>query len=401
VIGYAGTDNRGLAGLELQYDDALTGESGQETVIRDPAGRLLDVVETRPARQGHDLYLTLDHHLQAQVEQVLRETRAAWAAKSATAIVLDPRTGGILAMAVEPGFDANSFGEQSADMTRNRAVTDTYEPGSTFKVVTVAGALEEGLVGPETTFTLPPSIRVSDRVIHEAEERGTERMTVRQILARSSNVGAITLALELQPERLSKWIDRFGFGHPTGIDFPGESEGIVLPPEDWTGSTIGNVPLGQGIAVTPIQMAAAYGAIANRGVWIQPHLVDRVGGREPQRPERRRIISRDTSALLTSMMQEVVSAGSGVEAQVAGYTVAGKTGTAAKPDESGGYSESRYVASFVGFAPARSPRLVVLVAIDEPHGAIYGGVVAAPAFARIAAFALQYLDVRPDAPTSG
>ena len=398
VIGYAGTDNEGLAGLELAYDDILSGQDGEETIVRDPFGTLLDVVDTKPVRQGKDLTLTLDHRLQAQVEQVLRDTRAAWSAKAVTAIVVDPRTGGILAMAVEPGFDANRFGRFPADRVRNRAVTDTYEPGSTFKIVTVAAALDDRLVRPSTAFTLPYSIEVSDRVIHDAEERGTERMTVSEILSRSSNVGAITLALQLGKERLAWWINRFGFGHETGVDFPGESPGIVLPPGQWTGSSIGNMPIGQGIAVTPLQMVSVYAAIANGGTWIVPHLVERIGGRELAEPARRRIVSEATAKLLTSMMRDVVLEGTGMEARVAGYTVAGKTGTAAKPDPTGGYSDTRYVASFVGFAPTRSPRIAILVAVDEPKGDIYGGTVAAPAFAKIAEFALQYLEVPPDAP---
>ena len=271
--------------------------------------------------------------------------------------------------------------------------------GSTFKVVTVAGALEEQLVGPQTSFRLQYSIQVADRVIHDAEERGTEDMTVSQILSRSSNVGAITLAIQLGRERLARWIERFGFGAKTGIDFPGESEGIVLPADRWTGSTIGNVPIGQGIAVTPIQMAAAYATIANGGRWIRPHVIERIGDRRIDPGDRHRVMSRQTADLLTAMMRDVVADGTGVEAQVPGYSVAGKTGTAAKPDPSGGYSDTRYVASFVGFAPAAAPRIVVLVAVDEPMGAIWGGTVAAPLFSRIAEFALPYLDVQPDVPT--
>jgi cell division protein FtsI/penicillin-binding protein 2 len=299
-------------------------------------------------------------------------------------------------MAGAPSFDANHYPEAPRALQRVRAVTDTYEPGSTYKLVTVAGALSEQLVSPESTFTLPYGIRVADRVVHDAEPRGTETMSVAQILSRSSNVGAITLAQLLGRDRLSRWISRFGFGHTTGIDFPGESPGIVLPPERWSGSTIGNVPIGQGIAVTAIQMASAYAAVANGGVWTRPHLVDRVVGVPRRRPVRRRIVSSETAAQLNTMLRLVVTEGTGTLAAVPGYVVAGKTGTAAKPDPTGGYSDTRYVASFVGFVPATKPRLVILVAIDEPKGAIWGGVVAAPAFAEIAKFALQYLEVAPD-----
>jgi cell division protein FtsI/penicillin-binding protein 2 len=303
-------------------------------------------------------------------------------------------------MAVAPTFDANQFPAVPPELQRNRAVTDTYEPGSTFKLVTVAGALSDRLVKPRSAFTLGPSIHVADREIHDAEARGTERMTVAQILSKSSNVGAVTLAQLLRPSRLMSWIKRFGFGRPTGIDFPGESRGIVLPLHRWSGSTIGNVPIGQGIAVTPIQMAAAYGVVANKGIWIRPHLVARVAGEAPVRPARRRVLSRRVARQLVRMLQDVVDEGTGRRAAVPGYRVAGKTGTAAKPDPGGGYSQSRYVASFVGLVPATAPRLVILVTVDEPRRAIWGGIVAAPAFQQIASFALEYLDVAPDAPVS-
>jgi cell division protein FtsI (penicillin-binding protein 3) len=401
VLGYAGVDNKGLAGLELGLEQDLAGRPGKETIVRDPFGRTIDVVSATPERPGRDVFLTLDHTLQAEVESILRTTVARWHASNGTAIVLDPKTGGILAMAVAPGFDANDFSRIPSAFQRNRGVTDTYEPGSTFKVVTYAAALTDKVVTPNTQFTLPPTIKVSDRTIPEAEPRPTEVMTVAEMLARSSNVGTIMLAQLLGPERLGRWISRFGFGTKTGIDFPGESPGIVLPVDRWSGSTIGNVPIGQGIAVTPIQMAAAYGALANRGVRIEPHLVDHVRGRKPKRLARHRVVSPAVAQQVLGMLQGVVSAqGTGGEAAVPGYLVAGKTGTAAKPDSTGGYSDTNYVASFVGIVPASAPRLVILVSIDEPQGQIFGGLVAAPAFRDIARFALQYLDVPPDDPAS-
>jgi cell division protein FtsI (penicillin-binding protein 3) len=402
VLGYAGVDNRGLAGLELSLDRQLAGRPGSERIVKDASGQAIDTIQSRPERDGEDVYLTLDHTIQANAQAVLRDTVARWHARSATAIVLDPRTGAVRAMAVAPGFDANRYSQVWRPLQRNRAVTDTYEPGSTFKLVTVAGALSEHLVTPSTTFTLPYSIKVADRVIHDAEPRGTATMSVARILSQSSNVGAITLAEKLRRHRLAQWISRFGFGKPTGIDYPGESRGIVLPERDWSGSTIGNVPIGQGIAVTPIQMAAAYGAVANRGVWVQPRLVDHVGDGRSVAPKRRRIVSRPVAAQLMAMLKNVVAEGTGTEAVVPGYQVAGKTGTAAKAEAHGGYSDSRYVASFVGIVPASRPRLVILVSVDEPRGAIWGGVVAAPAFAQIARFDLQYLDggVPPDAPAT-
>jgi cell division protein FtsI (penicillin-binding protein 3) len=395
VVGYAGVDNRGLAGLELRLERVLRGQNGTKTIVKDPFGRTLEVLDSEPRRDGRDVWLTIDHTIQGQVERVLGATRERWAAKAASAVVMDPRNGDVLALAVEPGFDANRFPKVPRENQRNRAITDTYEPGSTFKIVTVSGALESGIVSPTTSFTLPYSLQVADRVIHDAVERGTQAMTVAQILSQSSNVGIITLAFQLQQTRLSEWIESFGFGRRTGIDFPGETEGIVLPPDRWSGSTIGNVPIGQGIAVTPLQMASAYSVIANGGTWIQPHLVDRIEGGKAPAPKRRRVISKETARDVRHMLRDVVEEGSGTAAQVPGYRIAGKTGTAAKPDESGGYSDYRYVASFVGFVPAAKPRLVILVTVDEPRGAIWGGTVAAPAFAEIAKFALQYLEVPP------
>jgi cell division protein FtsI (penicillin-binding protein 3) len=402
VLGYAGVDNHGLAGLELSLDPQLAGRPGRERIVKDASGQAIDTITSRAERDGEDVYLTLDHTIQANAQAVLRDTVRKWHAKSATAIVLDPATGAVRAMAVAPGFDANEYPKVWRVLQRNRAVTDTYEPGSTFKLVTVAGALSERLVSPTTRFTLPYEIHVADRVIHDAEPRGTETMSVARILSQSSNVGAITLAKLLGQHRLAQWISRFGFGRPTGIDFPGESRGIMLPEKNWSGSSIGNIPIGQGIAVTAIQMASAYAAIANHGVWVQPHLVDHVGDGRSKVSARRRIVSRWVAYQLMGMLKNVVAEGTGTLAEVPGYQVAGKTGTAAKPDPQGGYSDSRYVASFVGVVPASRPRLVILVSVDEPRGAIWGGVVAAPAFAEIAKFDLQYLEggIQPDAPAT-
>ena len=396
VLGYAGIDNKGLSGLELELDPQLTGAAGSQTVIRDPVGRPIAIQSVVPARDGKAAFLTLDHTIQANAEQVLRATVAQWHAKSATAIVLDPTTGGVLAMAMQPGYDANEVAKKG--LQGDGAVGDVFEPGSVFKVVTIAGALSEGLVTPETTFTLPYSIQVADRVIHDAELRGTETMTVSQILQRSSNVGTVTIArTRLGETHLKRWIDQFGFGKQTGIDLPGESAGLL--PSYWSGSTIGNVPIGQGVSVTAIQLASVYGAIANRGVWKQPHLVDHVQGEKAAPIRTRRILSTGVDRELLTMLKGVVSdTGTGAAASVPGYSVAGKTGTAQKPSPNGGYAVGKYVATFVGMVPASHPRLVILVTVDEPHLAIFGGVVAAPAFAQIAAFDLQYLEVPPDQP---
>jgi cell division protein FtsI (penicillin-binding protein 3)/stage V sporulation protein D (sporulation-specific penicillin-binding protein) len=396
VLGYAGIDGNGLDGLELELDKQLSGTPGKETVTRDALGNVLDTTNERPARNGHDVFLTIDHTIQAEAEQVLRSTVREWHARDATAIVLDPRTGAVLAMAMQPGYDANRFPDAlKLDLETNHAVQDVFEPGSVFKVVTIGGALSEHLVTPQTSFTLPYSIQVADRVIHDAEIRPTERMTVSQILQRSSNVGTVTIAERLLGEaRLKEWIRRFGFGRRTGIDFPGESAGLL--PSYWSGSTIGNVPIGQGISVTAIQLASVYAAIANGGVWTEPHLVDHVVGEQPPPFRHRRILKAGIDHELLAMLKGVVSdQGTAALAAIPGYSVAGKTGTAQKPGPHG-YIPGAYVATFVGIVPAHAPRLVVLVSVDEPHGQIYGGLVAAPAFEQIASFDLQYLEVPPD-----
>ena len=326
VLGYVGTDGNGLSGLELQFDKELAGRAGKETVVKDPSGQVIDVQNEQPEIPGKNVYLTLDHSIQANAEEVLRETVHKWSAKSASAIVLDPRTGAILAMATQPGYDANRFPSVPSDLQRNRTITDTYEPGSTFKLMTVAGALSERIVSPTTRFTLPYQLHVADRIIHDAEERGTVNYSVAQILAHSSNIGAITLAEMLGRTRLSSWISRFGFGRTTGVDFPGESPGIVLPPDKWSGSTIGNVPIGQGIAVTPVQMAAAYAAIANRGVWSRPHLVDHVAGGGRPSLNHRRLVAPRIAKQLMMMLKDVVAEGTGMYAAMPGYQVAGQDG---------------------------------------------------------------------------
>jgi cell division protein FtsI/penicillin-binding protein 2 len=398
VLGFAGVDNQGIAGLEYGLDKLLSGRPGVQTIVRDPFGRTIDTISSTPERQGADVFLTIDHTIQAEAESVLRKAVQRWGAKSATAIVLDPRNGKILAMAQAPTYDANNFARTNSALTRPTAVTDQYEPGSTFKLVTVSGALSDRLVTPETRFILPYRIQVADRTVQDAEPRGTETMSVAQILTQSSNVGAVTIARErLGKVRLMNWIEKFGFGSRTGIDFPGESSGAVLPLDQWSGSTIGNVPIGQGIAVTPLQMAAAYAAIANGGVWIQPHLVERIAGHRPPKPKQRRILSPAVDRVVAALLQNVVADGTGVAAQIPGYKVAGKTGTAQVPGPNG-YESGKYVASFVGFVPASKPRLVVLVKVQQPTHAIWGGTVAAPAFAEIARFCLQYLEIPPDAP---
>jgi cell division protein FtsI (penicillin-binding protein 3)/stage V sporulation protein D (sporulation-specific penicillin-binding protein) len=396
VLGYAGTDNTGLSGLELELNKQLKGAPGAATVVRDALGQAVNTIQQRPARDGRDVFLTLDSHIQANAEQVLENTVHEWHAKDATAIVIDPKTGAILAMAQEPGYDANAYPKATAhELTADHAVTDVFEPGSVFKVVTIGGALSQHDITPNTAIRVPGSLHVADRVIHDAEPHGFETLKVKQILQRSSNIGTdIIAARYLGESGLKKWMNRFGFGHRTGIDLPAESRGLL--PSYWSGSTIGTVPIGQGVSVTAIQLASVYAAIANDGEWVQPHLVDHVAGSPPVRPKRRRILDRGVDTQLRTMLKGVVSdQGTAELAAIPGYAVAGKTGTAQKAGPNG-YVPGAYVATFVGMVPASRPRLLVLVTIDEPHGQIYGGLVAAPAFEQIASFDLQYLEVPPD-----
>ncbi|MDX6482125.1 MAG: hypothetical protein QOG85_2635 [Gaiellaceae bacterium] len=396
VLGYVGMDNTGLAGLELQLNPALSGRPGEATIVSDATGQVVETQQSKPVRNGKDVFLTIDSHIQANAEQILRDTVAQYAAKDATAIVMDPRTGAILAMAQEPGYDANTYPQAYAHgLTLEHSITDVFEPGSVFKVVTIGGALSEHKVTPQTRFRIPDQLRVADHVIHDAEVHPTEWMTVSQILQRSSNVGTVTIAERyLGESRLKHWMRRFGFGRRTGIAFPSESPGLFPP--YWSGTTIGNVPIGQGVSVTALQLAAAYAAIANGGVWIRPHLIDHVAGGTSTPAPRHRILAPRIDRQLRTMLKGVVSElGTASLAAIPGYSVAGKTGTAQKPGPYG-YLTGKYVATFVGMVPSAAPRLVVLVSVDEPQGQIYGGLVAAPAFEQIASFDLQYLGVPPD-----
>jgi cell division protein FtsI/penicillin-binding protein 2 len=306
---------------------------------------------------------------------------------------MDPRTSQVLAMANWPPVDPNDLSAASNEDLLNKATGFTYEPGSTFKAFTVSAALQEKLVSPTTEFTLAPSIQVADRTIEDAEERGTETMSVARILAQSSNVGAVTIGLEVGAEKFSRWINRFGFGRPTGVQFPAEEQGIVPELDEYSGSTMGNLPIGQGLSVTPMQMMAGYAAIADGGILRQPQLIKRVGERELHEPKGRRVIDASVAASVREMLEGVLAAGgTASEVSVPGYTLAGKTGTA-EVAENGTYSKTKYVASFIGFAPAQNPKFLAAVIVDQPQGEIYGGSVAAPAFGQIAEFALPYLGV--------
>jgi cell division protein FtsI/penicillin-binding protein 2 len=396
LLGVTGTDNQGLSGLEYSLDKYLRGRDGERKVTKDALGDPIRQADVTPTVPGTNVRLTLDNAIQDRAEQVLAAVGEVHKPKGATAIVMDPRDGSILALANWPQVNANAPGDAPDYARQDRAIGATYEPGSTFKAFTVAGALEAGLVTPDTTFNLPPTIKVADREIGESHPVGYRSLTTAGILKESSNVGAIEIGLRLGAVEFDKWVRRFGFGKLTGVDLPGEEQGIVLNVKDYSGASMGNLPIGQGIAVTPLQMAAAYSAIANGGILRPPHIVEDIGSDPAPEPAGHRIISEATAASLRRMLEGVFGPGGTASgASIDGYVMGGKTGTAEKPDEHGGYSKTKFVSSFVGFAPARRPKLLVAVMVDEPQGDIYGGTVAAPAFREITSFALNYLKIPP------
>jgi cell division protein FtsI (penicillin-binding protein 3) len=396
LLGSVGVDGNGLSGLEYGLEHVLRGSDGVRRVVSDALGQPISVRDLHAAVPGETAKLTLDAPLQDEVESVLQGVGQTYRPKGATAIVMDPRTSKVLALANWPRVNANDVGAAPSYAREDRSVGFTYEPGSTFKAFTVAAALQQGLVTPSTQFDLPVNLQVADRTIHDAEARGPERISVAQILAQSSNIGAVEIGLRLGAPRFDAWVHRFGFGRPTGVDIPGEERGIVLHHQQYSGSSMANLPIGQGESVTPMQMAAAYAAICNGGVLRAPRVVESIDGKPVPAPAGHRVISPAIAASLRKMLEGVLApGGTAHEAAIPGYSLAGKTGTANKPDGHGGYSSTRYVASFMGFAPARDPRLLVAVVVDEPQGAIYGGAVAAPAFQKIVAFALPYLRIPP------
>jgi cell division protein FtsI/penicillin-binding protein 2 len=406
VVGTVGVDNQGLTGLEASEDDVLHGTDGEREVVRDALGDELERNTLDAAQAGADMKLSIDSNIQGETERILAGIGETYQPDGATAIVVDPRTSQVLAMANYPTFDPTDLGSAKPEELANMATGFAYEPGSTFKAFTVAGALDDGVVTPETTFPLGPTIQVADRTIGESHDGGYGTLSVSDILKYSSNVGAVTIGLELNDhfgdsqygDRFDYWIRRFGFGQPTGIQFPGEEQGILLDPKDYSGSTMGNLPIGQGLSVTPMQMVAAYAAIANGGILRTPQLVlAEDGERIPEDAGERIITERDASELKAMLEGVFAAGGTAQEVSVPGYSLAGKTGTAQKVDpDTGTYSESEYVASFIGFAPAHDPELLVSVVVDNPKGDIYGGTVAAPAFGEIAKFALPYLGIAPD-----
>ncbi|MGB2716943.1 MAG: penicillin-binding transpeptidase domain-containing protein [Vicinamibacterales bacterium] len=400
VLGYVGTDNVGLAGLESTYDAQIRGKDGKVLVTTDARQHALFSRVDRAATAGAGLELTIDQFLQHIAERELRTGVAENHAAGGSAVIMDPRSGEILALANWPTFNPNSFLESDEVERRNRAIQDLYEPGSTFKLVTASAALEERVMKPQDPVDCAPGfITFPGRPpIRDVHAYGV--LPFADVIVKSSNVGAIRVGLRLGPERLNRYIDRFGFGRAIAPDFRGESPGIVWDPAKLDASALASVSMGYQIAVTPVQMAAAASSIANGGTLIEPRVVRAVikdGRRTIVQPRVvRRTVSTETAAELTAIMEDVVERGTARSAQIDGYTIAGKTGTAAKL-VGGHYSKSEYNASFVGFLPSRNPVLTIIVVIDSPHGAGYmGGVVAAPVFKRIAEAALRQIGVPPN-----
>ncbi|MBN2167981.1 MAG: penicillin-binding protein 2 [Actinobacteria bacterium] len=402
VLGIVDVDNKGQAGIEIYYEDVLGGSPGEIVLERDAVGNPIPGSEVlrKQAEDGVDLQLTIDKDIQAHVQETMNNAVETYHAKAGTAIVIDCNTGDIIAMATSPSYDPEDREDISPEKMRNRAVTDIYEPGSVLKLITASAALEEGVVNPETVMTVPPQLQVADQVFKEATPQGTRQLSFSQIISQSSNVGTIQTAIQLGKERHAKYLKKFGMGQMTGIDFPGEVQGLLPDIADYSGTSVATISIGQGISITPVQLVCAACIIANGGRTVQPHLLEakvtdngienmELGGMGEQ------VLSDKTCTQMTSIMELVIApGGTGTKAALPYYRVAGKTGTAAKPLSNGaGYSKG-YMASFVGFAPAENPQLAAVVILDEPSP-IWGGHTSAPVFKEIMGYSLQHLNVPP------
>jgi cell division protein FtsI/penicillin-binding protein 2 len=411
VIGFTGFDENGLDGVEYSFDDVLRGTPGRMVLETDERGSALPFAQPRvvvAAKAGHSIALTIDSYLQYDVQRVLLATVARWHAESGCAIVLDPASGEVLALANAPDYDVREYARFPADARRDRCVTDVYEPGSTFKLITATAAIDSGKVSLRDRFPARDELTIGGHTIHNAEDgfpasvSGTE--TLENIIAYSHNVGAAEVGLRIGAATMYDAIERFGFDEATDVGLPGENAGLVPRLQDWSATSLPTMSFGHGIAVTPLALARAYAAIANGGLLMRPRILSAIYGADGEETYRygpeieRRVMSPATAALLRGVLRTVVVRGTGnPTARVPGYTTAGKTGTAQIP-ENGNYAAADYVASFVGFVPAESPRYVILVKVTKPRGAFYGSVVAAPAFAQIARMAMLHAGVLPAGP---
>ena len=396
VIGFAGMDNNGLEGLELRYDQYLKGEDGWTRIFRDAKHQeLMMEKETIPAKDGFNLILTIDETIQFIAEKALEKAFEKHNAKAASIIVMDPMSGEVLALANRPTYDLTQFSSMSKESRPNRAVVYVYEPGSVFKIVAASAALEEEVfVEKDEIHCENGEYRIANHILHDSHPHG--KLTFREIIEQSSNIGTTKIAQKLGPDLFYKYADRFRFGKKTGIDLLGEVPGLLKPPSRWSKTSIGALPIGQEVTVTPLQLVCAISAIANGGVYMKPYVVKYITDNNEElikefEPEvLGRVVSEDTALRVKSILQGVVENGTGKRARIKGINVGGKTGTAQKVID-GAYSHSKFYASFVGFAPAEDPRVAVVVVYDESHPSYYGGTVAAPVFKEVVVDTLKYL----------
>jgi cell division protein FtsI (penicillin-binding protein 3) len=403
ALGFTGLDGYGLEGIEFAYDQYLRGSDNKLTVFKDALGKVFDEKQKNYGRtDGQNIVLTIDATVQYIAENALAEAVKEYSAKSAIAIVMEPQTGSILAMAQVPFFNPNAYTDFNEQLWRNRAITDPFEPGSTMKIFSAAAAIESGNVKAHDIFFCENgTYKIGQNVVHDIKKFGW--LSLQQIIKYSSNIGAVKISEKLGPERLYVMFRRFGFGDKTGIDSPGETSGSLSPYKNWTTVDTGSIAFGYGISVSAIQLIAAVSAIANDGILMKPYLVQAITDESGQslkqfQPQAvRRVISIQTARTIRAIMKTVIATGgTGVNAALENYTVCGKTGTTRKLDESGTYSDRRHIASFIGFTPADKPQLAILVVIDEPQDKYYGGTVAAPVFRKIAGETLNYLNIPPE-----
>jgi cell division protein FtsI (penicillin-binding protein 3) len=396
VLGWAGSKRKNSGGLEYLLWKQLAGQTGHRRVVTAQTGQAISVQTTKPMVQGKTVQLTVSAPLQNEVEQVLSQVGEEYHPKGATAIVTDPQTNQVLAIANWPSFNPNdAITAANESDTEDQAVGFSYEPGSTFKAITVAGALQDGLVTPDTVFTVPPDLEAYGKTVSDAESHGYVNYTVEQILKYSSNIGADLIGRDLGADRFAGWVNKFGFGKPTGVDLSGEQGGIVPPVDDYNGLSMLNLPFGQGQSVTPMQMVQAYDAIADGGVLRTPQVIESIGGEQQKAARGKRIISGKVASELRDMLRGVLAdGGTASGAAIPGYDLAGKTGTAEVAVD-GKYSATDFVASFIGMVPASDPKLVVAVVVNDPKSDIYGGTVAAPAFQQIVGWAVPYFGINP------
>lgn len=398
VIGFAGLDNKGLEGLEAAYDKLLKGESGLAVFLKDARQKRLDLWEKMIIpKDGYNIVLTIDEVIQFIAERELDKAYKTYHAKGASIIVMNPNTGAILALANRPSFDLNEYAAANKDAMRNRAICDLFEPGSVFKIVTASAALEEKKVGEQDRFFCENgAYRVASHVLHDHKPHGW--LTFRQVIEESSNIGTTKVAQKLGPEIIWKYIKLFGFGVKTGVDLPGEVSGITKEPRFWSKISIAAMPIGQEVGVTALQLASAISVIANGGLLMKPYVTSEIRNKYGEVVKKflpvtiRRVISEDTAQRVRKILTGVVEQGTAKSARMTDFTAAGKTGTAQKLEPDGSYSHSKYIASFIGFAPSEDPVIAVVVVVDEPRPYYFGGVVAAPVFKNVASDVLKYIN---------